>query len=182
MKIQGNLFRCQGPTKTLLIVLGVWLLAISMGALAVFLMRDTQSLRKQEAGLDAHLWNLQDQETRAVIAEKQPTQQEWAAMERRVQALNSITGKRGLDISELFTMLEEKLPNDVWLMSVHHRPRVGETMLVAESANSESLTDFMRKLELEPRLSQVLLIRRGSRNNKGKLEAIQFEIRARHNL
>lgn len=180
MKIQGNLFRGQRPNNTLLGVLGVWLLAASMVALAVFFIRDTQALRKQEPDIDARLWNLQEEETRAAKLGKLPSQSELAAMERRVHTLNAVTGIHGLDISELFILLEEQLPTDVWLISIHHKTREGETMLVAESASAESLTSFMRKLELEPRLSQVLLVRRGSRSNKGKTEAVQFEIRASH--
>lgn len=180
MRIQGNLFRGQRPNNTLPIVLGVWLLAASIGALTIFFIRDTQALRKQEPAMDARLWSLQEQITQASTFGNRPTPQDLAAMEGRVHALNTVTGIHGLSISELFILLEEQLPKDVWLMSMHHKAREGETMLVAEAADPESLTRFMHKLELDPRFSQVLLVRRGSRSNKGKLEAVQFEIRVRH--
>lgn len=180
MKIQGNLLGDARPRSALPVALGIWLLAACMGVAAVFLMLDATGLRDEQPNLDARLLRLQELERHAIREGTLPPQSELEAMERRVQALNALSGVHGLDISELFVWLEQQLPSDVRLVSLHHRAHEGETRLVAEASKAEPLASLLRKLEKEPRFSEVLLAKQGSRSVQGRVEAIQFEIRIRH--
>ena len=180
MKIQGNLLGAARPRSVLPFVLGVWLLVGVMASAAMFLMFDSAGLRDEQPGLESRLSHLQEQEQHALSAGTLPPKIELQAMERRVRALNALSGVHGLDISELFVWLEQQLLNDVRLVSLHHRAQSGETRLVAEASKAEPLASLLRKLEREPRFSEVLLAKQGSRSAQGKVEAIQFEIRIRH--
>lgn len=180
MKIQGNLLGDAPLRSALTVALGIWLLAASMGVAALFFMLDAAGLRDEQPSLDARLLSLQELERRAIREGTLPPKFELEAMVQRVQALNSLAGVHGLDISELFVWLEQQLPSDVRLVSLHHRSHEGETRLVAEASKAEPLASLLRKLEKEPRFSEVLLAKQGSRSARGKVEAVQFEIRIRH--
>lgn len=180
MKIQGNLLGDARPDSALPFALGIWLLAASMGVAAVFLMLDAAVLRDEQPTLESRVLRLQALERHAIREGTLPPQSELEAMARRVHALNALAGVHGLDISEVFVWLEQQLPSDVRLVSLHHRSHEGETRLIAEAPKTEALASLLRKLEKEPRFSEVLLAKQGSRSAQGKVEAVQFEIRIRH--
>jgi hypothetical protein len=103
-----------------------------------------------------------------------------------VQALNKLAGLRGWTTPQLLGWLGGELPDNVYLVSVHHKPREGEALLVAESPSAEALTTFLLRLEREPRFAEVLLSRQGAAGaavgaavgaSSGSL--VQFEIRVR---
>jgi hypothetical protein len=99
-------------------------------------------------------------------------------MRQRVYALNKLSGLRGWGTPQLLAWLAERLPRNVNLVSLHHKPREGEALLVAESPSAESLTGFLLQLEEEPRFAEVLLSRQGTRGARGAA-IVQFEIRVR---
>ncbi|HZO01030.1 MAG TPA: PilN domain-containing protein, partial [Burkholderiales bacterium] len=70
------------------------------------------------------------------------------------------------------------LPENVHLVSLQHRAREGEALLVAESPSAEALTAFLLRLEREARFDEVLLSKQGTANAPGA-SAVQFEIRVR---
>jgi hypothetical protein len=82
---------------------------------------------------------------------------------------------RGWSTPQLLAWLGRQLPENVYLVSMYHRPREGEALLVAESPSAEALTGFLLRLEKEPRFAEVLLSKQGVRS----AGTVQFEIRVR---
>lgn len=134
-------------------------------------------LRAEEPRLHSRLAKLEAQWIAAAV-EPLPPPSELHALRQRVQALNRLSGLRGWTTPQFLGWLGEKLPDDVYLLSVHHKRREGEALLVAESPSAEALTSFLLRLEAEPRFGEVLLSRQGSAAGpRGGL--VQFEIRVR---
>lgn len=96
----------------------------------------------------------------------------------RVQRLNELTSLTGQTLPQLFSHLEELMPDGVWLITLHYRSRENEARLVAEANRTGLLTDFMEKLERSGYFSQVLLTRQTQRSDDMQ-RAIQFEIQLR---
>jgi hypothetical protein len=88
-----------------------------------------------------------------------------------------VSALRGWSTPQLFDWLGARLPDNVQLVSLHHRPREGEALLVAEAQSAEALTAFLLALEREPRFAEVLLAKQGAA--AGSASAVQFEIRVR---
>jgi hypothetical protein len=114
----------------------------------------------------------------AAPREALPPASELDSLRQRVQALNKLSGMRGWSTPQLLAWLGAQLPDNVYLVSLHHKPREGEALLVAESTSAESLTGFLLRLEKEPRFAEVLLSKQGVRGAEGA-GAVQFEIRVR---
>jgi hypothetical protein len=180
MRIKGNLLQGARPIPAHFIAPAVWLLAAGMAMVAIVLGLDAAELRAQRPDDEARLSRLVEQKALAAREASLPPKAELDAMARRVQALNTIAGTRGLDTSELLAWLEQRLPDDVQLVRLHHRAREGETHLIAESAATEPLAKLLRELEQEPRFAEVLLARQGTRSVQGRAAAVQFEIRIKH--
>lgn len=180
MRIRTNLLQGARPIPVHVVAATAWLLAAGLGIAAVALLLDTAELRERRSATEARLAHLQTQKTLAVGETAQPPRAELEAMARRVQALNALAEVRGLDAAELLVWLEQRLPDDVRLVRLHHRAREGEIHLVAEASAAEPLATFLRELEQEPRFAEVLLARQGTRSVRGRAAAVQFEIRIRH--
>ena len=80
---------------------------------------------------------------------------------------NKVSGIRGWGTPRLLGWLGGQLPDNVYLVSLAHKPREGEALLVAESASAEALTAFLLRLEKEPRFAEVLLAKQGARARPG---------------
>lgn len=180
MRIRGDLLQGARPIPAHFIASAVWLLAAGLAIVAIVLVLDAAELAAQRPDLDERLARLQEQKTLAAKDASLPLKAELEAMARRVQALNAIAGTRGLDTTELLVWLEQRLPDDVRLVRLHHRAREGESHLVAEAWAAEPLAKLLRELEQEPRFAEVLLARQGTRSVQGRAAAIQFEIRIKH--
>lgn len=162
------------------VAMAVWLFAAALGATALWLYANTTRLEDQRVDLDARLAELQDQRSHMADTAGVPTGPELQAMKARVQALNSLAGAHGLDTPELLLWLERHLPREARVVNLHHKAREGETYLIAEAPSSEPLTQLLRELEKEPRFTEVLLAKQGTRSIQGRTAAIQFEIRIHH--
>lgn len=180
MKIKGNLLNGARPLPAQPVALVVWLLAAVMGTAASLLFLDAARLREQRADLDARLQWLQAEERRADSGATLPSRPELEAMGTRVQALNALANVRGMDAFGLLSWFEQHLPGNVRLVSLNHKAREGETYLIAEASGSEPLSRLLREIEKEPRFSEALLAKQGTRNVQGRTGAIQYEIRIRH--
>jgi len=106
-----------------------------------------------------------------------PPPAERDALRAGVAMLNAQGAARGWSTAQLLVWLEGQMPADVRLVSVHHKSREGEALLVAESTNAASLTAFLQRLEHEPAFSEVLLAKQGGRT--AEVDAVRFEIRLR---
>lgn len=180
MKIRGNLLNGARPLPAQPVAMAVWLIAATLGAAALWFFMATITLHDQGTDLDARLQAFQDQRTHVANTTGAPTGPDLKAMKARVQALNSLAGVHGLDTPELLLLLEQHLPREARVVNLHHKAREGETYLIAEAPSSEPLTQLLRELEKEPRFSEVLLAKQGTRNVQGRTAAIQFEIRIKH--
>lgn len=106
-----------------------------------------------------------------------PAAAEQAQLRGRIAALNAQGAPKGWPTAQLLLWLEEHMPTDVRLVSIHHKARDGEAVLVAESTDSASLTRFLQKLEKDPAFAEVLLSKQGA--PAGSNDAVRFEIRVR---
>lgn len=131
--------------------------------------RDNIVLRTRLADLDSRL---RDQ----ALIEPLPPVGEMAEMKQRIAAINALTESRGWPAPLLLARLEEWLPDEVSLVSVRHRVKDGEAVLIAESDSAETLTAFLQRLEKEPHFSEVLLSRQGNPSARDA-KLLQFELR-----
>jgi hypothetical protein len=154
---------------------GLWVL-VSMAALtglslwhaAIDLRNEIPDLRERLAQLDQRRLDLATQPVLPAAELRQ--------LKQRVTALNDLSSNRGRSVGLLLADLEQWLPDQAWLVSLHDRAKAGEVLIVAESASAEPLTVFLLRLEQQTRrFSEVLLVKQtpqgASRNT------IQFEIR-----
>jgi membrane protein YqaA with SNARE-associated domain len=163
----------------------LWTVAAAFAVAAGWLALSVAELHAEHPQLVARLARLEAQ-LAAAPREALPPRAELEALRRRVQALNKLAGLRGWTTPQLLGWLGGELPDNVYLVSVHHKPREGEALLVAESPSAEALTTFLLRLEREPRFAEVLLSRQGAAGaavgaavgtSSGGL--VQFEIRVR---
>src|SRR5690606_38705746 len=93
-------------------------------------------------------------------------------------AINALSQVQGQPATRVLELLETRLPERAYLLSLHHRQRTGEVHLVAEAPGPEPLSAFLRALEAEPSVAQAMLVRQGREPRDGR-PAVQFEIRLR---
>jgi Fimbrial assembly protein (PilN) len=159
----------------------LWTLAAVLAGAAAWLALTTLELRAEAPRLQARLARVEAQLAGA-SNESLPPAAELDALRRRVGALNRLSGMRGWTTPQLVRWLAGELPDNVYLVSLHHRPREGEALLVAESPSAEALTAFLLRLEREPRFAEVLLSRQGAAGAASGTSGaglVQFEIRVR---
>ena len=172
MKISTD-FLCARPRLARPLAGVLWLAAVLLVALAGFLGLRAAELREERPAREARLERLEAQAA-ALARSAAPAPGELHALRERVQALNKLSGLRGWSTPQLLGWLGGRLPDNVYLVSLQHRPRDGEALLVAESQSAEALTALLLKLEKEPAFGEVLLSRQGRVDG-----AVQFEIRVR---
>jgi hypothetical protein len=153
--------------------------ALGATALAAWLALQGYELRAEEPRLQARLARTAAQLAAAGPRAPLPSAAELESLRSRVQALNKLSGLRGWGTPQLLGWLGTQLPDSVYLVSLYHKPREGEALLVAESPSAEALTNFLLRLEREPRFAEVLLAKQGSRAAGDATAAVQFEIRVR---
>jgi len=178
MRITTNLIATR-PSLALPLAGAVWGLGLVLIVLAVVLIVATVESNRQRPDLEARLARLDEQLAAAAPKQPLPPERELGAMRQRIGAFNAIAGARGMTPVQLLGWMERTLPERVYLASLHHRPRDGETLLVAESASAEPLTSFLLQLEKEPRFQEVLLSKQGIRKTQQGAAIVQFEIRAK---
>jgi Fimbrial assembly protein (PilN) len=180
MKITAH-FPASRPQLTWLVVTAPWLAALAFVVVAAWLLASARDMRAEVPRLEARLARVEQQLAAARPHQALPAAADLESMRRRVSSLNKVSGVRGWATPQLLGWLGEQLPDNVYLVSLHHRPREGEAQLVAESHSAEALTGFLLRLEKEPRFSEVLLSRQGAHRAAGApgAAAIQFEIRLR---
>ncbi len=183
MRITAS-FPAARPGLTWLAVVAPWLSAGSFAFAAAWLLVSALEMRTERPRLESRLARVEAQLAAAKPHRALPAAAELESMRRRVSSLNKLSGMHGWATPQLLAWLGEQLPDNVYLVSLHHRPREGEAQLVAESQSAEALTGFLLRLEREPRFSEVLLSRQGARGAQGAGlaqggGAIQFEIRLR---
>jgi hypothetical protein len=157
----------------------LWMLAVALAGLAAFLGMRAADMRDERPRLEARLERLETQAAPSAARSSPPPSEELHALRERVRALNKLSGLRGWSTPQLLGWLGARLPDNVYLVSLHHKPRDGEALLVAESASAEALTTFLLRLEKEPGFAEVLLSKQGRSGSSG--DVVQFEIRVRWN-
>jgi hypothetical protein len=177
MRISAHL-PCDRPRLALPLVALLWASALGLVGLAAWLASDALDQRAERPRLEARLARVQEQLSVATTSEPLPAAADMEALRRRVQALNKVSGVRGWGAPQLLGWLGNQLPDNVYLVSLAHKPRDGEALLVAESPSAEALTRFLLRLEKEPGFAEVLLSKQGARGGAGA-PAVQFEIRVR---
>jgi hypothetical protein len=155
------------------------LIGVLLAGLTLWLATDGIGKFREKAVLQERLADIESRLRERALIEQLPPPEEMAALKRRATAINALADVRGWPASTLLARFEEWLPDDVSLVSLRHRGKDGEVVLVAEAENAELLTGFMNRLEKEPHFSEVLLSRQGApaHGRDGKL--LQYEMRLR---
>lgn len=177
MKITANFCNTR-PRLALPLVAILWAMSLMFVVFAGWLTASIVEIRAEQPRLEARLARLNEQVAAIAPHAPLPPLSDLESLRQRVSALNKLSGMRGWSTLELLGWLEGKLPENVYLVSLHHKPREGEALLVAESASAEALTGFLLRLEKELRTAEVLLSKQGTRSAPG-IAAVQFEIRVR---
>jgi hypothetical protein len=177
MRITAN-FPAARPRLTLPMACALWLSALALAAVAAWLAANLLEIRAERPRLESRLARVEEQLAAAAPKTPLPPAGELDSLRQRVSVLNKLSGMRGWATPQLLGWLSAQLPDNVYLVSLHHKPREGEALLVAESPSAEALTGFLLRLEKEPRFAEVLLSKQGARGAPGAA-AIQFEIRVR---
>jgi hypothetical protein len=158
--------------------LGISLLAVG---LTIWLGIDAITLRAERSSLEERLAQIETRAREVTTPEALPPSADLAALRQRVTAINALTGSRGWPLPTLLARLEETLPAEVHLVSLQHKRKDGEVLIVAEATNAEALTGFLLKLEKEPHFGEVLLSKQAQRGTPGG-KSVQFEVRVRERL
>jgi hypothetical protein len=157
----------------------LWGCALTLALSAAWLAAAAIEMRGEQPRLEARLAGVEEQLAAAAPRRPLPAAADVDALYRRVQTLNKLSGIRGWGTPRLLGWLARQLPDNVYLVSLAHKPREGEALLVAESPSAEALTAFLLRLEKEPGFAEVLLAKQGTRGAPGAGAAVQFEIRIR---
>lgn len=176
MKITASFIPAR-PRLALPLAAALWGCALASALAACWFALAALDLRAERPRLEARLARAEEQLS-AASRDPLPAPAELDSLRRRVQTLNKLSGMRGWGTPQLLGWLGGQLPDNVYLVSLAHRPRDGEALLVAESPSAEALTAFLLRLEKEPGFAEVLLARQGARGAPGAA-AVQFEIRIR---
>lgn len=177
MRMTGS-FISSRPRLALPLTATLWTASVVFLVVAVWFAISIFDIRSERPRLESRLARLNEQLSATASRVTLPPTQELESLRQRVTAFNKLSGMRGWTTPQLLTWLETQLPEKVYLMSLHHKPREGEALLVAESLSTEALTGFLLRLEKEPRFAEVLLSKQGTRSAPGQ-SAVQFEIRVR---
>jgi hypothetical protein len=154
----------------------VWTLGFVLLFAALLLLVLAVETNAEKPMLETRLARLNEQLSAVRSTQTLPVDAELKSMRQRVNAFNAIAGAKGMASAQLLKWLESELPEKAYLVSLHHRPRDGEALMVVEATTAEPLTAFLLRLEKEPRFQEVLLNKQGTRKAPG-VAAVQFEIR-----
>ncbi len=178
MKITASFIPPIRPLAPLLA--GVFLLTgLMLAGTVVWLVADTVGKGREKTVLNERLADIESRLREQALIQTLPPPEEMAPLKQRVAAVNALTEIRGWPVVTLLARFEEWLPDEVSLVSLRHRIKDGEIVLVAEAENAEPLTGFMHQLEKEPHFGEVSLSRQATpvagRDNK----PLQYELRLR---
>lgn len=174
MKVTTNFV--QSPTRLARpLAIGLWGLAGVVAVTGLLLWHAALDARNEIPDLRERLAQL-DQRRHELAAQPVLPVVELRQLKQRVAALNALSSNRGHSVGSLLADLEQWLPDQAWLVSLHDRAKEGEVLVVAESASVEPLTVFLLRLEQQPRrFSEVLLVKQTPQGASRK--TVQFEIR-----
>lgn len=175
MKIQASLVTPPRPLAFALAA-ALWTLSFVLLAATGWLAWAAVQQRAELPELEARVAQLERQVQQATPHAALPATPELIATKERVAALNALSQVHGWPAPVLLARLEEWLPDQAWLVSLHQRVRTGEVLLVAESPSAELLTTFLLKLEKEPHFAEVLLSKQAQRAGR-HASLVQFELR-----
>ena len=169
------------PVRPLAPVLAGALLltGLLLAGAAAWLAVDGVGKARERTALNERLADIESRLRERALIEALPPPEEMAALKRRAAAVNALTETRGWPAATLLARLEAWIPDEVSLVSVRHRIKDGEAIIVAEAENPEHLTNFMHRLEKEPHFSEVLLSRQGAPAAGRDSKALQYELRLR---
>jgi hypothetical protein len=177
MKLETNF---TAPIRALAVrtALTVWALALVLAIAMVALWVDAAAIRAQREESTDRLAQLEARRGTLGAQPATPSAGEIAALQTRVATVNALSVTGGRQIVALLALFEELLPSDAWLVSLSHKARDGEIVLVAEAAQAEQLTQFLLSLEKSSHFSEVLLSRQTPLVAEGH-RGVQFELRLR---
>jgi CHAD domain-containing protein len=162
------------------VLAGVFLLTgLSLVGVTAWLAVDTVGKVREKTVLTERLADIESRLRDQALIQALPPPEEMAALRQRVATVNALTELRGWPATALLAQFEEWLPDEVSLVSLRHRIKDGEIVLVAESENADLLTGFMHRLEKEPHFSEVLLSRQGAPAGGRANKLLQYELRLR---
>lgn len=176
VKLHTNLIQPLGRSLPAGLAL-VWGLVVFGGAALALQMQDAGRAAAERQAMQAQLARLQERRSEAGQAD------DFAAsavseLLRKIRAVNAVSDVKGPPATLLLSLLERHLPEQAYLLSLHHRHRTGELRLVAEAPGAEPLSTFLQALESDTTFTQVMLMRQSREPRDGR-PAVQFEIKAR---
>ena len=177
MKISAN-FLGPRPRLALPLAAGLWSLSLILIVAAATLLAAAFEMHGDRPQLEARLARVTEQAQSAGADSKLPPAADMATLREQVRRLNALAGVRGAGTLRLLGWLERHMPDNVYLVSLYHKPREGELLLTAEAPSAEAFTAFLRVFEKDPLFSEVLLSKQAVRSSQSG-GGLQFEVRVR---
>lgn len=175
MKLKTNFIK---PVSGGVAVIGsiLWSTSILALIIAMWLLGSVDAMRQQNQELRGRLDQLiQRQQSEMASQNKTVAKEQMADLRARVISLNSLPGAQLQYVSSHLARFERLLPEDAYFLRLHHEQKRGQITLVAESPSIESLTGFLRKLEADPAIQDVLLQKQRQLDSDNN-SRLQFEI------
>ncbi|MFL6711822.1 MAG: PilN domain-containing protein [Sulfurifustis sp.] len=177
MKVETNFADPIRPIA-LATTLATWFIAFMLAVAAVVLWLDASSRKADVREATVRLQQLEARRAELRVPANGPSGAEIAALQARVATVNALSVTNGRRIVPLLALFEQLLPADAWVVSLSHKARDGEIVLVAEAPQAEQLTQFLLGLEKSARFAEVLLLRQTPLTGEGR-RGVQFELRLR---
>lgn len=162
--------------------------AFLWGCAAVFAMASlwfyTQSIdhREELLSLNERRGELKERyDSFQAAAVDTPSPDRVQALGQMVEVLNGLASFEGLSVSAILARMEERLPDQAYLVRFSYKPAHGEAHLVVEARDVAPLTEFLGALEREEAFQDVLLSRQ-LHLQRQSIEYTQYEIRLRSTL
>ncbi len=156
----------------------VWTAVFLCLALTWWVIADLAAVEKQIALFQEHQEKLaNDVAAQNDKAEGVPSDQDYAALQSRVEYYNSLSGQRSAPVLEVLKVLGTIIPKDVRLSKFVFDEESGRLVIALQTENDAELPQLLERLEREASFSSVILQRQVRLQQEGK-QLLQFEIEA----
>ena len=155
-----------------------WCLAFLAAVGGVSMAVSTAQYRRENPALKQELGDLEKNPPVQAKPASMPSDQDLAALRRRLKILNALEAGEGGSVSSVLSRLEGLLPPGARLMSFQQDQRSGEIQMGVEAGNLEELSKFLADMEGDSTFTQVNLTKQ-SLSQGGGGHWIQFSVELR---
>lgn len=178
--VKTNFVRPVGSLVLPLVII-LSLVLIVVIAISTWLYIDLLSVRDEAIGKYEYLSTLKSKQMKLNLDGGNGVAiEDIVRLRKRAADVNDIVGSHGMPLIVILSRLEKMLPDNVYLLSIHHKKMLSDLKITAVSKNVDDLTNFLQRLEDDQYFSSVKLKRRSQNNvNDGD---VKFDIEIREQV